>query len=75
MAVLVGASLVVLLTCLLFLIRLYIVLKSGPNYKPGTKGSVAVLIVAGSGNVNDIHLHPCNTVPLICAVVFWVITS
>ncbi|KAM8730904.1 UDP-N-acetylglucosamine transferase subunit ALG14 [Acanthopagrus schlegelii] len=49
MAVLVGAVLVVLLTCLLFLIRLYIVLKSGPNYKPGTKGSVAVLIVAGSG--------------------------
>ncbi|XP_030254650.1 UDP-N-acetylglucosamine transferase subunit ALG14 [Sparus aurata] len=49
MAVLVGAALVVLLTCLLFLIRLYIVLKSGPNYKPGTKGSVAVLIVAGSG--------------------------
>ncbi|XP_036935465.1 UDP-N-acetylglucosamine transferase subunit ALG14 homolog isoform X1 [Acanthopagrus latus] len=49
MAVLVGAVLAVLLTCLLFLIRLYIVLKSGPNYKPGTKGSVAVLIVAGSG--------------------------
>ncbi|XP_073344537.1 UDP-N-acetylglucosamine transferase subunit ALG14 [Pagrus major] len=49
MAFLVGAVLVVLLTCLLFLIRLYIVVKSGSNYKPGTKGSVAVLIVAGSG--------------------------
>lgn len=64
MAVLVGAVLAVLLTCLLFLIRLYIVLKSGPNYKPGTKGSVAVLIVAGSGpltfmTLNYIHVTRC----------------
>ncbi|KAA8580500.1 UDP-N-acetylglucosamine transferase subunit ALG14 isoform X1 [Etheostoma spectabile] len=49
MAVLVAAVFATLLTCLLFIIRLYIVVKTGPNYKPGTKGPVAVLVVAGSG--------------------------
>ncbi|XP_031163654.1 UDP-N-acetylglucosamine transferase subunit ALG14 homolog isoform X1 [Sander lucioperca] len=49
MAVLEGAVFAILLTCLLFIIRLYIVVKTGPNYKPGTKGPVAVLVVAGSG--------------------------
>ncbi|XP_078136869.1 UDP-N-acetylglucosamine transferase subunit ALG14 isoform X1 [Sander vitreus] len=49
MAVLEGALFAILLTCLLFIIRLYIVVKTGPNYKPGTKGPVAVLVVAGSG--------------------------
>lgn len=38
----------VLLT-LLLLIRLYIVVKYGSKYQPGTRGPVAVLVVAGSG--------------------------
>ncbi|XP_028425651.1 UDP-N-acetylglucosamine transferase subunit ALG14 isoform X2 [Perca flavescens] len=49
MAVLEGAVFAILLTCLLVIIRLYIVVKTGPNYKPGAKGPVAVLVVAGSG--------------------------
>lgn len=39
----------VLFLCFLFLLRLYIVLKTGSNFKPGAKGSVSVLVVAGSG--------------------------
>ncbi|XP_034717819.1 UDP-N-acetylglucosamine transferase subunit ALG14 homolog isoform X2 [Etheostoma cragini] len=49
MAVLVAAVFAIVLTCLLFIIRLYIVVKTGPNCKPGSKGPVAVLVVAGSG--------------------------
>ncbi|GLD54921.1 UDP-N-acetylglucosamine transferase subunit ALG14 homolog, partial [Lates japonicus] len=49
MALLEGVVFAVLLICLLFIIRLYIVVKSGPKYKPGTKGPIAVLVVAGSG--------------------------
>ncbi|XP_038579584.1 UDP-N-acetylglucosamine transferase subunit ALG14 homolog isoform X2 [Micropterus salmoides] len=39
----------ILLVCLLFVIRLYVVVKTGPNCRHGTKGPVAVLVVAGSG--------------------------
>ncbi|XP_044196416.1 UDP-N-acetylglucosamine transferase subunit ALG14 homolog [Thunnus albacares] len=49
MTFLVGAVVAVLLICLLFIIRLYIVVKTGSNHKPGTKGPVAALVVAGSG--------------------------
>ncbi|XP_068565567.1 UDP-N-acetylglucosamine transferase subunit ALG14 [Cebidichthys violaceus] len=49
MACLLGAVFAVLLLCLLFLIRLYHVVKTGSSYKPGTRGPVAVLVVAGSG--------------------------
>ncbi|XP_070709227.1 UDP-N-acetylglucosamine transferase subunit ALG14 [Pempheris klunzingeri] len=49
MAVLVAVVLAVLFPCLLFITRLYIVLKTGSKYKPGAKGRVAVLVVAGSG--------------------------
>ncbi|XP_033841738.1 UDP-N-acetylglucosamine transferase subunit ALG14 homolog [Periophthalmus magnuspinnatus] len=34
---------------LLFCLRLYVVLKSGAKYKPGSKGSVSVLVAVGSG--------------------------
>lgn len=53
MAFLVAAVLAILLVCLLFIARLYVVVKTGSNYQPGTKRSVTVLVVAGSGNVND----------------------
>lgn len=46
-----GAAFSVLIISLLFIIRLYVVVKTGPKYKPGTKGPVAVLVVAGSGNI------------------------
>ncbi|KAM4533677.1 UDP-N-acetylglucosamine transferase subunit ALG14 [Odontesthes bonariensis] len=49
MSFLVAAVFAVLLLCFLFIIRLCVVVKTGPNYQPGTKGSVAVLVVAGSG--------------------------
>ncbi|XP_030612858.1 UDP-N-acetylglucosamine transferase subunit ALG14 [Archocentrus centrarchus] len=49
MMLLLGAALTALPLCLVFIIRLYIVLKTGPNHKPGAKGPVAVLVVAGSG--------------------------
>ncbi|KAK9528048.1 hypothetical protein VZT92_014549 [Zoarces viviparus] len=49
MACLVGAVFAVLLLCLLFFIRLYYVVKTGSSYKPGTRGPVTVLVVAGSG--------------------------
>ncbi|CAG5895633.1 unnamed protein product [Menidia menidia] len=49
MDVLVGAGVAFLSICLLFIVRLWAVVKSGPNYKPGRKGPVAVLVVAGSG--------------------------
>uniref|UniRef100_A0A8C6U3V2 UDP-N-acetylglucosamine transferase subunit ALG14 n=1 Tax=Neogobius melanostomus TaxID=47308 RepID=A0A8C6U3V2_9GOBI len=32
-----------------FTLRLFVVLKSGAKHKPGSKGSVSVLVVAGSG--------------------------
>lgn len=47
MVFLVEAALIVLLVCLLFIMRLYFVVNTG--FQPGTKGSVAVLVVAGSG--------------------------
>ncbi|XP_041817625.1 UDP-N-acetylglucosamine transferase subunit ALG14 homolog [Chelmon rostratus] len=49
MAFLVAAVLAILLVCLLFIARLYVVVKTGSNYQPGTKRSVTVLVVAGSG--------------------------
>ncbi|XP_034416368.1 UDP-N-acetylglucosamine transferase subunit ALG14 homolog [Cyclopterus lumpus] len=49
MAFLVGVVFALLLLCLSFIIRLYHVVKTGSSYKPGTRGPVAVLIVAGSG--------------------------
>lgn len=53
MAFLLGAVFCVLLTGLLLIIRLCIVVKTGSKCQPRTKGSVAVLVVAGSGNVNN----------------------
>ncbi|XP_054478824.1 UDP-N-acetylglucosamine transferase subunit ALG14 homolog [Anoplopoma fimbria] len=49
MAFLVGAAFAVLLICVLVIVRLYHVVNTGSSYKPGTKGPVAVLVVAGSG--------------------------
>ncbi|XP_029004319.1 UDP-N-acetylglucosamine transferase subunit ALG14 homolog [Betta splendens] len=49
MAFLAGAVVSVLLICLLFIIRLFVVVKTGPKYKPGTKDPITVLVVAGSG--------------------------
>nr|XP_046227471.1 UDP-N-acetylglucosamine transferase subunit ALG14 homolog [Scatophagus argus] len=49
MAFVVLAALAILFTCILFIIRLYIVVKTGSNYQPGAKGSISVLVVAGSG--------------------------
>ncbi|XP_076027569.1 UDP-N-acetylglucosamine transferase subunit ALG14 isoform X2 [Genypterus blacodes] len=37
-----------LLLCFVFLLRLFIVVKTGSECKPGAKGSVSVLVVAGS---------------------------
>ncbi|XP_076146314.1 UDP-N-acetylglucosamine transferase subunit ALG14 [Alosa pseudoharengus] len=45
LGVLSGCSVIVL--C--FVVRLVVVLQKGPECKPGTKGSVCVLVVAGSG--------------------------
>ncbi|XP_039983256.1 UDP-N-acetylglucosamine transferase subunit ALG14 homolog isoform X4 [Xiphias gladius] len=44
-----GAVFVFLLIILLCIIRLYIIVKTGSKYKLGTKGPIAVLVVAGSG--------------------------
>lgn len=52
MTFLLGAVVAVLLICLLFMIRLLIVVKTGSKHKPGSKGPVAALVVAGSGNVS-----------------------
>ncbi|XP_071341654.1 UDP-N-acetylglucosamine transferase subunit ALG14 isoform X1 [Trachinotus anak] len=46
-----GAVSAILLICFLFIIRLYVVVKTGSKFKPGSKGPVAVLVVAGSGNI------------------------
>lgn len=47
-----GAVFFALLTGLLFIVRLFIVVKTGSKCQPGSKGSVAVLVVVGSGNVH-----------------------
>ncbi|XP_029314021.1 UDP-N-acetylglucosamine transferase subunit ALG14 [Cottoperca gobio] len=49
MASLIEAAFAVVLIFLFFIMRLYYVVKTGSTHKPGTKGPVAVLIVAGSG--------------------------
>ncbi|XP_049604781.1 UDP-N-acetylglucosamine transferase subunit ALG14 [Syngnathus scovelli] len=48
MTVLLGCS-IILVACLLLIIRLCIVVKNGRNYKPGNKGRIGLLVVAGSG--------------------------
>lgn len=53
MALLLEGVLFLLLVGLFFIIRLYIVVKTGPKQQPGTRGPVAVVVVAGSGNVNN----------------------
>lgn len=54
MALLLEGVLFLLFIGLLFIIRLYIVIKTGPKRQPGTRDPVAVLVVAGSGNVNNL---------------------
>lgn len=39
-----------LLLPVLFIYRFYVVVKTGLRHQPGRKGSVSVLVVAGSGN-------------------------
>nr|XP_004572134.2 UDP-N-acetylglucosamine transferase subunit ALG14 homolog isoform X1 [Maylandia zebra] len=58
---LLGFTSAVLLLCLVFIIRLYIVVKTGANCKPGSKGRVTVLVVAGSGGhtTEVLHLLQC----------------
>ncbi|KAF7213578.1 UDP-N-acetylglucosamine transferase subunit ALG14 [Nothobranchius furzeri] len=46
---LIGAVFALFVLCLLFIVRFCIVLKTGPSCKPGDKGYVSVLVVAGSG--------------------------
>ena len=53
MALLMEVVLSVLVVVLLLIIRIYVVVKAGSECRPGTKGSVAVLAVAGSGDVNN----------------------
>lgn len=50
MAVLLVAAYVIMTISLLFVIRLYTVVKTGQKQRPGERGPVAVLVVAGSGN-------------------------
>ncbi|XP_056306599.1 UDP-N-acetylglucosamine transferase subunit ALG14 homolog [Danio aesculapii] len=47
--VLSGVFLTALLLITGFILRLFVVLRNGPEHKPGQKGSVSVLVVAGSG--------------------------
>nr|XP_061811593.1 UDP-N-acetylglucosamine transferase subunit ALG14 homolog [Nerophis lumbriciformis] len=42
-------SLLFIIACVFFFIRLYIVLRNGRNCKPGKKGRITLLVVAGSG--------------------------
>ncbi|XP_028288890.1 UDP-N-acetylglucosamine transferase subunit ALG14 [Parambassis ranga] len=49
MAVLLVAAYVFITISLLFVIRLYTVVKTGQKHRPGDRGPVAVLVVAGSG--------------------------
>ncbi|XP_062235299.1 UDP-N-acetylglucosamine transferase subunit ALG14 homolog [Platichthys flesus] len=44
-----GAAFAILLICVFLILRLYIVVKSGSKLKHGSKGPIAVLVVAGSG--------------------------
>lgn len=50
LGVLSGCSLIIL--C--FLVRLFVVLREGPECKPGAKGPVCILVVAGSGKAHVI---------------------
>ncbi|XP_056439863.1 UDP-N-acetylglucosamine transferase subunit ALG14 homolog [Gadus chalcogrammus] len=49
MSLMLGLLLGLFCTVCIFLLRLLLVVNSGPNCKPGGKGSVCVLVVAGSG--------------------------
>ncbi|CAK6973274.1 UDP-N-acetylglucosamine transferase subunit ALG14 homolog [Scomber scombrus] len=49
MTVLLGTVVAVVLISVLFIIRLFIVVKTGWKHKAGSRGSVAALVVAGSG--------------------------
>ncbi|XP_022622504.1 UDP-N-acetylglucosamine transferase subunit ALG14 homolog isoform X2 [Seriola dumerili] len=49
MSVVEGAVLALLLLCVLFIIRVFVVVKTGSQFKPGTRGPVSVLVVVGSG--------------------------
>ncbi|XP_068160172.1 UDP-N-acetylglucosamine transferase subunit ALG14 isoform X2 [Antennarius striatus] len=49
MAFYVGVVYVIALVCLVCIIRLYTVVKSGSRHLPGKKGPVSVVVVAGSG--------------------------
>ncbi|XP_060949775.1 UDP-N-acetylglucosamine transferase subunit ALG14 homolog [Limanda limanda] len=44
-----GAAFAILIICVFLILRLYIVVKTGSKLKPGSKGPIAVLVVAGSG--------------------------
>lgn len=44
----------VFMVVMLFMLRLITVLRSGAECKPATKGSVCVLIVAGSGKMYNL---------------------
>lgn len=50
----------VVLLSVLFFIRLCVVVKLGRSSQPGKKGSVAAVVVAGSGNVTDTNSHHCG---------------
>lgn len=54
------AALVLLFVCLFFIFRFYIVVKTGLSHRPGTKGPVSVLVVAGSGEVTRFLLSLCS---------------
>ncbi|KAK1165277.1 hypothetical protein AOXY_G13769 [Acipenser oxyrinchus oxyrinchus] len=49
MGVILGAIIGLLITLLICTVRLFLVLRKNVDYKPGQKGAVSVLVVAGSG--------------------------
>jgi len=61
MALLYGVVSGVLLTAvvliIVFILRLFGILRHGSEYKPGQKGSVSVLVVAGSGENQPCKQH------------------
>ncbi|XP_061820703.1 UDP-N-acetylglucosamine transferase subunit ALG14 [Nerophis lumbriciformis] len=49
MAILFATSCLILILCILFVVRLYLVIGNVSKYEPDSKGRVTVLVVAGSG--------------------------
>ncbi|MBN3281582.1 ALG14 transferase, partial [Polyodon spathula] len=49
MGVILGSIIGLLITFLICIVRLFLVLRNNAEYKPGKKGAVSVLVVAGSG--------------------------